>query len=53
MIPELGLISILPNGDYLARSKRDGEYGTFQVVTYPGREVKINYGLGRHTEVGG
>ena len=51
--PELGLISISPNGDYLARSKRDGEYGTFQVVTYPGREVKINYGLGRHTEVGG
>ena len=51
--PELGLISISPSGDYLARSKRDGEYGTFQVVTYPEREVKINYGLGRHTEVGG
>ena len=51
--PDLGLISISPNGDYLARSKRDGEFGTFQVVTYPGREVKINYGLGRHTEVGG
>ena len=50
--PELGMISISPNGDYLARSKRDGEFGTFQVVTYPGREVKINYGLGRHTEVG-
>ena len=49
---ELGLISISPNGNYLARSKRDGEFGTFQVVTYPGREVKINYGFGRRTEVG-
>ena len=38
--PDLGLISISPNGDYLARSKRDGEFGTFQVVTYPGREVR-------------
>ena len=50
--PELGLIAISPNGDYLARAKRDGEFGTFQVVTYPDREVKINYGLGRRTEVG-
>ena len=50
--PELGLISISPNGDYLARSRRDGEFGTFQVVTYPGREVKVNAALGRHTEVG-
>lgn len=50
--PELGLISISPTGAYLARAKRDGEFGTFQVVTYPEREVKINYGLGRHTEVG-
>ena len=49
---ELGLISISPNGNYLARSKRDGEFGTFQVVTYPEREVKINTGLGRRTEVG-
>ena len=49
---ELGLISISPRGNYLARSKRDGEFGTFQVVTYPGREVKINYGFGRRTEVG-
>ena len=49
---ELGLISISPNGNYLARSKRDGEFGTFQVVTYPEREVKINYGFGRRTEVG-
>ena len=50
--PDLRLISISPTGAYLARAKRDGEFGTFQVVTYPDREVKINYGLGRHTEVG-
>ena len=49
---ELGLISISPRGNYLARSKRRRRIRHVPGGDLPGAQVKINYGFGRRTEVG-
>ena len=50
--PAFGYVAISPSGEHLAQFMRTDGIGRFQVLTYPGLDVVVDYNLGPRMQVG-